>query len=190
MLKTCTKCKISKDISCFWKGVKYKDGYRSRCIECMQKYRKDNQETLRAHRKKWALKNKEKIRSYRKKWKQKNPQYASEWIKKREANVPEFKLQNRVSHQIRKALLKEGIPKKISSWSVLPYTPTQLRKHLESQFENWMSWDNYGMWHIDHIVPQSKLRYDSFNHPNFQKCWALENLRPLEARANLRKGAS
>lgn len=26
------------------------------------------------------------------------------------------------------------------------------------------------------------------DHPNFQKCWALENLRPLEALENIRKG--
>jgi len=40
---------------------------------------------------------------------------------------------------------------------------------------------------IDHIIPQSKLRYDSLDHPNFQKCWALENLRPICSIENIRK---
>ena len=31
-----------------------------------------------------------------------------------------------------------------------------LRAHLESQFKDGMSWDNYGDWNIDHRVP---LRY-------------------------------
>jgi 5-methylcytosine-specific restriction endonuclease McrA len=69
----------------------------------------------------------------------------------------------------------------------MPYTPEQLKEHLESQFEDWMTWDNYGEWHVDHIHPQSLLPYDSMDHPNFQKCWALENLQPLEARENIIK---
>lgn len=40
---------------------------------------------------------------------------------------------------------------------------------------------------IDHIIPQSALLYNSLEHPNFLKCWALENLRPLDARENILK---
>lgn len=57
-----------------------------------------------------------------------------------------------------------------------------------------MSWDNWGQatadertWNIDHIYPHSKLPYDSMEHPNFKKCWALENLRPLCAIENIKK---
>ena len=72
----------------------------------------------------------------------------------------------------------------------LPYTPQELREHLETQFDDKMSWDNYGTyWHVDHIFPQSKMPYDSFEHPNFQKAWALSNLQPLEAIENIKKGA-
>ena len=76
----------------------------------------------------------------------------------------------------------------------MPYTQQQLREHLEKQFEPWMNWDNHGRansnkktWQIDHVIPQSLLTYDSMEHPNFQKCWALENLRPLDAIENLKK---
>lgn len=57
------------------------------------------------------------------------------------------------------------------------------------------NWDNYGKydstrktWQIDHIIPQSKLRFSSFNDENFKKLWALNNLRPLETVANIKKG--
>ena len=58
-----------------------------------------------------------------------------------------------------------------------------------SKFTEGMTLDNHGIygWHIDHIIPQSKLLYDSMDHPNFQKCWALENLQPLWAKDNLSK---
>lgn len=70
----------------------------------------------------------------------------------------------------------------------------ELKAHLEKQFEPWMSWDNYGAastdmktWQIDHIVPQSKLSYTAMTDDNFQKCWALSNLRPLESFENIKK---
>ena len=82
----------------------------------------------------------------------------------------------------------EGSKEGNSTLDTLPYTLSQLKEHLENQFEPWMNWDNQGEWHIDHIYPQSKLPYDSMTHPNFLKCWALENLQPLEAKENIRKG--
>lgn len=52
-----------------------------------------------------------------------------------------------------------------------------------------MSWENHGIyWHIDHIYPQSLLPYESMEDDNFKKCWTLDNLRPLEKVANMKKG--
>ena len=76
----------------------------------------------------------------------------------------------------------------------LPYTMKQLVKHLENQFQEGMTWKNYGIydhcWSIDHIYPKSRLPYDSIDHPNFQKCWALNNLRPMWVKDNRAKGDS
>lgn len=68
-----------------------------------------------------------------------------------------------------------------------------------------MSWKNRGKyiskewddndsttwkWQLDHIIPQSDLPYDSMEHENFHKCWALSNLRPLSAKQNQLDGAT
>lgn len=59
----------------------------------------------------------------------------------------------------------------------------------EKQFDSNMNWSNYGKyWHIDHIYPQSLLPYTSMTDENFKKCWALDNLQPLEKIANIKKG--
>lgn len=54
-----------------------------------------------------------------------------------------------------------------------------------------MNWQNYGKqpgyWCIDHIYPDSKFNYKSVEDEEFQKCWALENLRPLEWMENIKK---
>jgi len=89
---------------------------------------------------------------------------------------------------------QERLHKKIFDY--LPYTPEKLKAHIESQWEDWMNWENYGRydkncntWQIDHIIPQSVLLYEDFNDENFKKCWDLSNLQPLETIANIVKGA-
>ncbi|WP_214293962.1 hypothetical protein, partial [Escherichia coli] len=39
----------------------------------------------------------------------------------------------------------------------LGYTTEDLNLHIESLFDDGMSWDNYGLWVIDHILPISRL---------------------------------
>jgi hypothetical protein len=106
-----------------------------------------------------------------------------------------FKLKENIRKSIYKAFNRQKLKKSESSFKNLPYTVLQLKEHLEKQFEPWMNWDNYGVykiggekkWNIDHIIPQSKLVFTSYNDDNFKKCWSLENLRPLEATENFSK---
>ena len=75
-------------------------------------------------------------------------------------------------------------------WKVLPYTPEQARKHLEKQFDENMSWDNYGVyWQVDHIRPQASLSYTTTKCDNFKECWSLKNLQPLSRQDNVGKGS-
>jgi len=98
------------------------------------------------------------------------------------------KLRKNASRNIKFYLKKQLIPKTEVTWKKLPYTPKELKEHLENQFDTNMSWDNYGTyWTIDHIIPQSKLLFTTLNDDNFIKCWSLSNLRPLEKIANIKK---
>ena len=72
---------------------------------------------------------------------------------------------------------------------LIGYTIEDLIQHLEKQFDEKMNWDNYGRyWHIDHIRPKSLFKYETAEDPEFKKCWALENLQPMEKIANIKKG--
>jgi len=64
--------------------------------------------------------------------------------------------------------------------AVIGYTVNDLISHLEKQFKDGMNWDNYGEWHIDHIIPKSI-------HKDFNECWSLSNLQPLWAIENQKK---
>jgi hypothetical protein len=109
---------------------------------------------------------------------------------------PAKRLRHYVGTRIRTALkATNGSKQGKSVFDVLPYTPEELKKYLESLWEPWMSWNNYGgpnnskkkTWHIDHIIPQSRFYYTSLEEPAFLECWDLRNLRPLEKIANMQK---
>ena len=110
-------------------------------------------------------------------------------------NDPTYKLRMLTKNMVNLALIRGK-----GGQSILSYVDwnsyDELREHLESQFEDWMTWENHGVWHptekrwhIDHIKPQSVLLEDveTMDHPNFRKCWSLENLQPLLAIDNIIK---
>ena len=184
----------------------YRQSQRLKNGDSIKKKQKDwyenNKERILAERKEYRLENLEQIREYDRdrycndlngtKSRRKSDKYIQtrrEYYRNRRKQDPIFKLKDTVRCGIRHGLFYHGGYKhNRKTWDILPYAPEQLKEHLESQFDDKMSWDNYGSyWHIDHIYPQSLLPYDSLEHENFQKCWALENLRPLEAIENIKK---
>jgi hypothetical protein len=61
----------------------------------------------------------------------------------------------------------------------------EFKSHIEAQFVDGMSWDNwsYDGWHLDHIIPVSsfdlsdeKQIHKAFNYKNLQPLWKQENL--------------
>lgn len=61
-----------------------------------------------------------------------------------------------------------------------------LKKHIELQFQDGMSWDNYSEWHIDHIKPIST--FDLTDRVELLKSCNYTNLQPLWKKDNLSKG--
>lgn len=99
-------------------------------------------------------------------------------------------IRNRMSRRMRHALEGRNLSKNWQHiFSMVGFTVDDLFKHLESKFQLGMTWDNIGEWHIDHIVPESSFNYSSFEDDSFKQCWSLNNLQPLWAQDNLKKGA-
>ena len=60
-----------------------------------------------------------------------------------------------------------------------------LKEYLEKQFKSGMNWDNYGEWHVDHIIPC--VSFDLSDPEQQKKCFYYTNLQPLWAIENLEK---
>jgi hypothetical protein len=67
------------------------------------------------------------------------------------------------------------------------YTAEELRNHIAANFQEGMNFENYGKWHIDHIIPRSAFDYISPACSEFAVCNSLENIAPMWAKDNLKK---
>ena len=223
-MKKCSHCKEIKSYNEFAKNKSNPDGYKYPCKQCEKEYRQKNKESIQKRNRNYHEKNKEirnekcreyyqrnkdKIKAYIWNWQKENPDKVKanrrlhkekisetrrRYRKQKRETDPCFKLRRYTSTKIYQYITNKA-KKNTSILNYLPCSIQEMKQHLESQFEPWMNWSNYGQanvnkktWQIDHIIPQSKLPYDSMEHPNFQKCWALENLRPLDSIENIKKG--
>ena len=156
--------------------------------------------------KKWREKNKESVKEYVKSWYEQNKEHRKEYIKEyREKNIDNIRKTKRDYERNRKArdpiyklisnfrtaiytVLKESNVDKYGHYfDVLQYTPEELITHLELQFKDDMSWDNYGVWHVDHKLPITSFDIRDMGDEEFMKCWSLSNLQPMWGEENIRK---
>lgn len=225
--KVCKTCNVEKDINEFRKRNRGKYiCYEPYCKPCEReialkgnkiRYKEEGihkfhdmysdpkqKEEWLSKNKEYRDNNKEKLREYRKERRHKDRENRTRWGNKKRKEDPAFKIRGLISGRIRHALKSRGKSKNGSISKYLPYTMIELKEHLENQFEDWMSWENHGVydadnwddgnpstwtWQIDHIKPHSEFKYSSMEDDEFLECWKLDNLRPLSAKQNIVEGA-
>lgn len=197
MEKTCKNCLLTKPLTEFAKNKECALGHAARCKTCINKTQKEhweNNKELLAKKRSERRKNKieqyrESERIRRKLYRDKNKDEVNrkyrEYMRKYRKEKPLFRLQKYISYVVKYSLENRCSTHDI--FSKLGYTVTDLMLHIEKQFKEGMSWDNYGEWHIDHITPQTWLPFSSIEDENFIKCWSLTNLQPLWAKENISK---
>ena len=80
------------------------------------------------------------------------------------------------------SIKRVGTSKENNTNVLLGYSAIQLKEHLQKLFVDGMSWENWGEWHVDHIIPVSnfdKLEKMSIINSldNLQPLWAIDNLK-------------
>ena len=174
--KICSKCKEEKEVCEFNKDSTRKDGYDYNCKSCCKQKRQSiniNLEKNRERQKKHYRNNVGKIRVYKKK-------YENNRLK----NDPIFRISKNVRSRISSFLISNNVNKSNKTFNIVGCSPKQLKEHIQSQFKDNMSWENYGYygWHIDHIIPLSFAKteeelYILCHYTNLQPLWAEDNLK-------------
>ena len=156
-----------------------------------KKWRDNNAEYLSKKSKTWYDQNKEHRKEYIKEYREKNIDKIRKTKRDYQQHLrdtnPTYKLISYFRTAIYQALKESNVEKNKHYFDVLKYTPEQLINHLEVQFTEGMTWDNYGEWHVDHIRPISSFNISEMGDSNFMECWCLDNLQPMWGEENIRK---
>jgi len=156
-----------------------------------KKWRDNNKEYMNQKTKNWYEHNKEHRKEYLKEYREKNIDRIREvkrtYEKTRKHNDPLYRLINNFRTAIYQVLKENNVQKNGHYFEILKYSPEDLIVHLERQFKDGMNWDNYGEWHVDHVLPISRHNIQEIGDEEFMKCWSLNNLQPMWGEENIRK---
>ena len=156
-----------------------------------KKYYESNKEKISEYYSEWRENKKEHLKEYQKKWREENRdklrKTKRDYERNRKAKDPLYKLISNFRTAIYQVLKENSVEKNKSYFDILQYTPEELINHLEKQFKDDMTWDNYGIWHVDHKLPITSFDIQEMGDDEFMKCWSLDNLQPMWGEENIRK---
>ena len=183
--KLCSRCKLNKGITEFSKDKARFDGYYVYCKECRRQDYQSKSNLKKEKSKKYYHDNKEKnyekILERNRLWRKNNPTYTTD----RKKIDPSFKLIKNVRRRLNRFISFNYFTKRSTTIHLIGCSPQELKSFLEKKFTDNMSWENYGEWHIDHIIPLSSAKSEE----ELYKLCHYTNLQPLWAEDNMKKGS-
>lgn len=95
---------------------------------------------------------------------------------------PIYRIINSLSTRIRNEFARLGIKRTFKYTDVLGCSITEFEEYLLKNMKDGMSFDNYGEWEVDHIIPFSHFNFHIFSdiitccdYQNLQPLWKIEN---------------
>lgn len=164
---------------------KYREKNAERIRDRKREYYHANIEQEREAKRRDYIKHKDKRLASMKEYSSANRDKINEYFRNRRKTDLKFKLSTYMRNMVGR-LVNRGYDKTKLTSEILGYDVNQLKSHISEQFKDGMSWDNYGEWHIDHIVPIVQMVNRGVKDPAIVN--ALDNLQPLWAFDNLSKG--
>lgn len=157
------------------KNTKYYANNKESVLEQKKDYNKRNNNSIAKKKRQYYAENRDKIVAQ-------NLRY----IRKRSHVDPLYRASRNLRSRLYSAI--KGNYKSGSAIKDLGCSIEEFKVHIEAQFKQGMTWDNYGMkgWHIDHIKPLSK--FDLSNSEQVKKACHYSNLQPMWWHENLSKG--
>ena len=171
------------------KVLKYKKDYYQKNKTILQEKHKIYREEKADEIIEYRLKNRDRIRKVNRAWSKKNIKRILKYRKNKRKTDIQYRIREYLRTRINSAILYQKTTKHSSSLELLGCSIQNAKEHIEKQFKEGMSWENYGhkTWHIDHIIPCAS--FDLTDPEQQKKCFNYKNLQPLWWHENLSKGA-
>lgn len=161
--------------------AKWRKDNTEKTIDYSRKYYQKNAEERKAFARNYRVENPEKVKAAHAKWMKENPEKLNSKRRERRAKRVVEDLDWKFRQTLRQRVSKSLKSNKNSTTEVyLGATIDTAREHIESLFEEGMSWSNNTTtgWHIDHIIPSNLFDYSnqrhilaSNNYLNLQPLW-------------------
>ena len=195
--KICTKCKELKALDQFYKNKRSNDGVVSSCRQCHKKWREENRDKIHNYSIKYYQENKEERIEYSRTFRKNNPDKIREQNKEQkqkrkdkrnlyETNLrhqdPIYRLKVNIRSNIYHSFKRRDSRKSDHTEKILGCDINFFVEYLKSKFTEGMCLENYGKWHIDHIVPLKNANtkedvYKLCHYTNLQPLWQEDNLK-------------
>lgn len=161
-MKKCSGCGVLKSKTEYQKNKSRADGLQHYCKDCKKSLdKKSNQ------------KHKDKVRERKRRYRI-----------NRKAVDPLYRAKCNMRRRIHKAFKAKRWNKNSKTAEIIGEDITVVKTFIEVQFTEGMTWDNYGEWHIDHIIPLASATTEE----ELIKLCHYTNLQPLWQEDNLKKG--
>jgi hypothetical protein len=187
-MRVCTICKIEKPITEYHKHLTGAGGFRACCKPCRNKknseYEKKNAEKIAIRKVKYRENNSEKIAAQKKVYHASVRERRNSYDRRKRKEDPNYRLRKVLRTRVSNFMAGIG-EKRGSAVKDLGCTINEFRLYLESLFQEGMTWENHGKWHIDHIIPLCK--FDLTIREQFLKACHYTNMQPLWAKDNWKK---
>lgn len=164
--KLCIGCSQVKPASEFKINAKSSDNLTYKCIVCLPKNN-------------WTV---EKQRESDRKYREYNKDKLQLKWKKQAENINR-RVRSNLGHRIIEVMNASKVRKDNSTLFYTGCDIMFLRSWIEYQFDERMTWDNYGEWEIDHVKPCCSYdlsvveqQYKCFNWKNLQPLWRIDNI--------------
>jgi hypothetical protein len=193
MTKECKACLQILPLNNFTKAPHDPNKKKGKCRACISAYNisynaKNKNDLNSKKRTKYFLerdKNLAMMKRYKQNNKEKVKEYTRDYYRNRKRTDLDFKLRCALRVRLNEAI--NNSKKQGSSVRDLGCSVQELKEHLEKQFQEGMTWENWSVhgWHIDHIIPLAS--FDLTDKEQFLKACHYTNLQPLWAKDNISK---
>jgi hypothetical protein len=181
--KLCKVCqeKLPATSEYFHKQKNGKFGLRTVCKKCVANT--TDREARRKYHSQYYQKNRTKVIKHQLEYIKNNRDKINSRHNNKYHSDINYKMKHNLKRRMNNAI--KGHFKDCSTLKLLGCNLETVRQHLESKFTEGMSWNNYGKWHIDHIIPCAS--FDLSDPEQQRKCFHYTNLQPLWAKDNMQK---
>ena len=182
--KVCTVCQEAFPATneYFHKSKGGKFGCRNQCKKCVANT--TDREARKKYHSQYYQKNKTKVIKRQLEYIKNNRDKVNKRHNDKYYSDINYKMKHNLKRRMNNAI--KGHFKDCSTLKLLGCDLETVRKHLESKFTEGMNWNNYGRWHIDHIMPCAS--FDLSDPEQQRKCFHYTNLQPLWAEDNMKNG--